>query len=141
MSKLSEKVAYLRGLADGLNQDVSLPQSKIISEVIAALELATQKLDHIEEQVDDLSDYIDELDRDLAEVEECIVEQSEEACHCGECEDEDCDCECHDEGYDSDFVAYQCPNCGTEVELDVEELDTEENPSCPECGKPVFEEE
>jgi len=136
MSKLSEKVSYLRGLTDGLNQDPDLPQSKIIAEVISALELAAQKLDHIEEQVDDLSEYIDEVDKDLAEVEDFIVEET------GGAEDDECECGCHHgDDFDNDFVAYQCPNCGSEVELDVEELDTEDNPTCPECGKPIFEEE
>ncbi len=139
MSKLSEKVAYLRGLTDGLNQDANLPQSKILAEVISALEMATQQIDHLEEQVEDLSDYIDEIDRDLAEVEEFIVEEG--GCDSDEDCDEHCECPCHDEDFDSDFVAYQCPNCGSEVELEVDDLDTEDNPSCPECGKAIFAEE
>lgn len=147
MSKLSEKVAYLRGLTDGLNQDPASPQSKIIAEVIAALELATQKLDYVEEQVEDLSDYVDELDNDLHEVEEYLLEEADEECECDcgcDCDencDENCTCSCHDNEYDEDFVAYQCPNCGAEVELDIDELDAEENPNCPACGAAVFSEE
>lgn len=47
MSKLSEKISYLRGLAEGMNLDTKKNEGKLLSEVIDALELAAKQLNHV----------------------------------------------------------------------------------------------
>lgn len=107
MSKLSEKVAYLRGLAEGLKLDEKDNNSKLISELICALDLASQQLNYVEEQVEDLADYVDEVDRDLSEVEDYLVEES------------DCDCDCdEDEEEDDDYSYYPDEDCDCDDNCD-----------------------
>lgn len=138
MSKLSEKLAYLKGLMEGLNLKEKEPETKIISGLIEALELANERIDYLEDKTEDMDDYIDEIDHDLGELEDFVVGEEDDECDCG--------CNYHDDEYDYDEddnepVSYECPGCGAEVELDPEELMEEEEPKCPECGKSMFVEE
>lgn len=138
MSKLSEKVAYLRGLAEGMNIDTKKNEGKLLNEVIEALELAAKQINYVEESVDDLANYIEDIDNDLAEVEDFIIDD-------GENEDEDGCCCGHkhdvydfDEENDNEELIYECPHCGNEIVLDSAEIDMDSDPKCPECGKSIF---
>lgn len=134
MSKLSEKLAYLKGLMEGMNLKEKEPETKIISGILEAMELANERLDYLEDKADDMDDYINEIDHDLGELEDFVAGDDEDECCC-----HDHDLDDYDE--EDEDVSYECPECGAEVELDPDKLMAEEEPKCPECGASMFTEE
>lgn len=150
---LTEKAAYIKGLAEGLDFDRESKEGKIIVALLdltgeMAQELASVRkdIDEIDDDLDYLNDYVEELDDDLESVENFISgedEEDEDEDSDGEDEDEDddlfddenCDgdCEgCH--GCDGEeYYEIVCPSCGETVCFD-QELDPE-NLVCPACGE------
>ncbi len=154
---ISEKCAYIKGLAEGLNLDNSKPEARLISELINIVEDLIDVIDDIEEDVEELEEYVEELDHDLGKVESYVFECDDE-CDCCDCDDEDCDCDCHYEdcadcdGCDEDcecedcegclmeeYYEAQCPNCGEIICFDVD-IETEDM-VCPACNKHFVEED
>lgn len=102
--KISEKAAYIKGLAEGLKLDVSKPEGRVLNEVVNLLdELAGVNNSLVEENIK-LRDYIEEIDADLGELERYVFDIDDEDCDCGDCDCGDCDgdCDCGD-GCDCDF--------------------------------------
>ena len=108
-----EKVAYLRGMLEGMKFDADSDMGKIVLKLIDIVDDLAHDLTDAEERADVMADYIDELDHDLGEVEEYVY-------------GDDCDC-CDDGGA-------VCPKCGAEFELDLDALENGDIITCPECG-------
>ena len=116
---ISEKVAYLKGLAEGLDLDTTKSkEGKLISVMIGILEELAMSVEDLEENALNLGEEIDVLSDDLADVEEVIFDEDE---------DED------DEEYDDDWFEVECPSCGETIVIDEEDLAAGEV-ECPECG-------
>ena len=133
-----EKVAYIKGLAEGLNLDASKPEGKVIGAIIDLLGDICEAVADIDDEVATLGDYIEEIDHDLGDVEEdlyaddCDCCDCDDDCDCCDCDD-DCDCCC-----DEDYMEAMCPNCGEAITFD-NEIEPEDL-ICPACGKPFAEE-
>ena len=70
---ISEKVAYLKGLAEGLDLDTEKSkEGKLISVMIGILEEMAMSIEDLEENDLDLGEEIDVLSDDLADVEEVV---------------------------------------------------------------------
>lgn len=127
---ISEKVAYIKGLAEGLSLDDSTKEGKLLAAVIDVLEDIAVEIDDIEENAADMAAQIDAVDEDLASVEELIYDDDEDDCDCC-CDDDDVyevECpKCHDTIYlDADMLAdgsIDCPNCGEKLEFDFDGCD------------------
>ncbi len=146
MSEVAKKVAYLKGMAEGMNLTEDSVQNRLMLRMLEALEEISEELEAMEARQDELEQYIDELDSDLGEVEECLFLDEEDE------EDDECGCGCghhhhhdEDEEWDEDdeedgidFIEYECPHCKTCVYYDQEAFDLEEEHLCPECGKELF---
>ena len=118
---ISEKVAYLTGLAEGLNLDAEKSkEGKLISVMIGILEEIGLSLEDLEENALALGEEIDVLSDDLADVEEIVYDEDEEY------EDDEVD-------YDDDWFEVECPNCEEPLIVDDEAL-TEGEIQCPNCG-------
>lgn len=118
---ISEKVAYLKGLAEGLGLDTEKSkEGKLISVMIGILEEVGLSLEDLEENAVALGEELDAVSDDLADVEEIIYDD----------EDEDDDCCCCD---DDDFFEVECPNCGAELDIDESVLEAG-TIQCPSCG-------
>ena len=135
---ITEKSAYIKGLADGLELDKTTKEGKIIAALLdlvdeMATEIADLQIDieEIDEDLEYLNDYIEEIDEDLGEVEEILVEDDECDCDDCDCTCDDCDCDCELE--DEDFFEIDCPSCGETVCFD-ESIDPEDL-VCPACGE------
>lgn len=114
---ISEKVAYLKGLAEGLNLDTEKSkEGKLISVMIGILEELAMSVEDLEENALNLGEEIDVLSDDLADVEEVVFD-----------EDED------DEDYDDDWFEVECPTCGADILVDDEAL-ADGEVECPACG-------
>ena len=109
---ISEKVAYLKGLAEGLNLDVDKSkEGKLISVMIGILEEIGLSIEDLEENALALGEEIDVLSDDLADVESVVFD-----------EDED----------DGDYFEVECPNCEEPILIDDEALVAGEV-QCPNC--------
>ena len=147
---LTEKAAYIKGLAEGLNLSTESAEGKLISALIDMVtELASAQSD-TDEDLEYLNDYIEEIDEDLGAVEEYLLDEMDEDCDC--CDDDcdccdcsdDCDCDCldcdcldccDDEDFDEDEDYYEvvCPGCGETICFD-SSIDPE-NLTCPACNE------
>jgi ribosomal protein S27E len=118
---ISEKVAYLKGLAEGLNIDTDKSkEGKLIHVMIGILEEISMSLEDLEENALALGEEIDVLSDDLADVEDVVF---------GDDEDEDED----DEDFDDDWFEVECPNCDEVLVVDEEALEVG-SIKCPSCG-------
>lgn len=130
--KLTEKAAYLKGLADGLEYDQTTKEGKLIAALLDMVNALAEKVDDLDNDVQELNDYCEELDEDLGDVEEVLCEDDEDYCD-GDCEG--CD-GCDDDDYDmGDTYEVECPKCHESICFD-ETIDPE-NLICPACGEKV----
>ena len=70
MKYLSEEVAYLRGLAEGLEIESETKEGKMICKIIDVLENLADTLDDMQEDYDELVEYVESVDEDLSDVAE-----------------------------------------------------------------------
>ena len=122
---ICEKIAYIKGLAEGLGLDEATKEGKILTAIIDLLGDITEEICDIEDGCDGIAEQLDAVDEDLASLEEVIYEDDE--CDCDCCDEDDCDC-CEDEVYE-----IECPACNDIIYLDAEMLE-EEGMTCPNCG-------
>lgn len=115
MSYISEKVAYLDGLADGLGIEDE-KQGKLLRGIIEALGAIAEELEEQNEAYDDLADCVDEICEVLDECDEDICDGCEDAC---------------------DFMEVVCPACGETIYFDEDMLDSDDGLICPSCNEPV----
>ncbi len=114
---ISEKVAYLKGLAEGLDLDPEASkESKLISVMIGILEELAISVEDLEDTAAELGDGLDAVSDDLADVEGVLYGD----------EDEDYD-------DDEDFFEVECPSCGAEIDIDASILEAGVV-ECPSCG-------
>ena len=117
---ISEKVAYLKGLAEGLNLDTEKSkEGKLISVMIGILEEIGLSIEDLEENTQTLGEEIDVLSDDLSDVEDVVFDEDED-------EDED------DEDYDDDWFEVECPTCEEPLVIDDKAL-ADGMIQCPNC--------
>lgn len=138
---LTEKISYIRGLADGLKLDESKDEVKVLKAIIELLDDMALTIADMEELYDEMSEQLDAVDEDLADLEEDFYE--DDCCDCGcdcDCDDDLCDCCCDDDcDCDCDFedeVFYEvtCGKCGETICIDEDTL-LEGEIVCPVCGE------
>ncbi len=97
--KTSEKVAYIKGLMEGMELDTTENENKILVKMVEVLEELAAANNALTEENIKLRDYVEELDADLGDLEEYVYDCD---CDCDYCGDEDDDFEFDDED-DDDF--------------------------------------
>lgn len=127
---LTEKVSYIKGLADGLKLGDSA-ESTILKAVIDLLDDIALSVSDLEDELDVVEEQLDAVDEDLDELENFVYDEL----------DCDCDCDCCDDDYDYDDCdccdccefEIQCPECGEVFSIDEDILD-EGKVNCPKCN-------
>lgn len=124
--ELSKKVAYLKGLMEGLKIDDSTNEGKILTIMADILDEMSATVEDIAEEVDETVELVDTLDEDLGEIEDLIY---------GDDDDDDCCCD-DDDDDDDDDAMYECvcPNCGDTIMLG-ENIIADGSIECPNCGE------
>ena len=131
MNNLSDRVSYLKGLAEGLKLDTEKSEGKLIEKILEVLSDITAEIASLREDHDDLSSYVEAIDNDLSDLEDAVLEDGGDE----DFEDED------DEGTEDDgVVEYTCPHCGEEMTFEVDSFDFDEDYLCPNCHQPLFPE-
>jgi len=135
MSNLTDRAAYLRGLADGMGLDKEKNENKLVLEMLNLMDEMAQKINELDEDVGELEAYVEDIDSDLADIEDALFGDEDE-CDCGCCDDDDCDC-CG-EYDDQEELSFDCPNCGKTVMVKAADIDYDHSPVCEHCGEPFF---
>lgn len=131
---ISEKVAYLRGLMEGMRIDESTNEGKLFTAIIDTLDDIALEIEDITDEVMELSEGLDVVSDDLEDLEEVVYEDDddddddddededdeEEECYATTCP------ECEEEIYFDDSMLEEgeiiCPNCGAKLEFDLSDL-------------------
>ncbi len=121
---ISKKVAYIKGLADGLELDKESKEGKIIAAMLDVLE-------EMADTVTEMAEEMDAISEDLSDVEDIVYDEwDDDDCCCCDDDDDDCCC-CGDD--DEEFEA-ECPSCGEDIVISDEALDAG-YVVCPKCGE------
>ena len=124
--EIIEKVAYLKGLAEGMELDTSKKEGKLLAAIIDLLEDIALEIEDIEDEQAELSDGLDAVSDDLEDVEDLVFEDWDE-------DDED-EYEEDELDEDEDCYATTCPTCEETIYFDESILD-EGEVICPNCGE------
>ena len=128
---VSEKVAYLKGLMEGLKIDAESDSGKMFKAIIDVLDEVALEIEDLTDEVMEVGDGLDVVSDDLADIEEMVYDDEDEdddedepvyMTTCPECEEEIY----FDEDYLEDGVVV-CPNCGAKLEFDAEDLNDDED--------------
>ena len=126
---VTEKVAYLKGLMEGLDFQADTKEGKIIAMRADILSDLADEITAVQDDVDDINEYLEAVDEDLTNVEEELFgdlcdEDEDDCCCCEDCED--CEEDCYE---------VTCPHCGDTVCF--EEVPEEKSFPCPSCQKEI----
>ncbi len=116
---VTEKAAYLKGLAEGLKLDAEKPETKLFNAIIDLLDDLSLTVADLDDEVAVLNEQIDAVDEDLEDLEEFVYDEYD-----------DCDCDCCDD----DYFEVKCPSCGEEICIDDDILE-EGSINCPNCNE------
>lgn len=120
---LTEKAAYIKGLAEGLSLDASKPETKIINALIDLVDDIALAVSDVEDELVLVGEQVDAVDEDLDALESYVYD------------DDDCDCCCDDCCDDEDeFFEVECPACGEVINVDEGILESG-SIECPACGE------
>ena len=111
-----EKIAYIKGLMEGLDLDKDSKEAKVFAAIIDALDTIAEDLEEVKDDIFDLNEYAEAMDEDLYDVEEALY-------------DDEC-------GFE-DYCEFDCPECGETICLDEEDFG-KDSVICPACGKEIF---
>ena len=121
---ISEKVAYIQGMFDGMDLDkAESKEARILAEMLDLLKEIGEELESVDATLDEFAEEIDAISDDLSDVEDAVFEDED---------DEDWDDE-EDEEWDEDSCEVDCPNCGCELLIDDTVVESG-IVTCPECG-------
>ena len=134
MSNLTDRAAYLRGLADGMGLTKDTNEHKLLLEMLELMNEMADKINELDEDVGEMEAYLEDMDEDLADIEDALFGDEDEC----DCDDDDCDCDDEDEYEELEELAFDCPYCGKAVLLKAADIDYDESPVCEHCGKPFF---
>ena len=129
MSKLTDKISYLRGLAEGMKLNPEKDSHRLILGILEVLGEVGESFEALAESHGELSDYVESIDEDLADLEADLYDD----------EDEDVATDGDDGEFES-TIEYECPHCGAMIRIDPDDVDFDEETACPECGKDLFPE-
>lgn len=122
MEFLYERVAYLKGLADGLDIEESTKEGRLLVSIIDILEDFADAIVELDEDVEEIAEYVEVMDEDLTDIEDDLYEDDEDG--------------------EIDFIGIECPNCHETVYVDEDLLYEDDiDVICPGCHEVVdFEE-
>ena len=131
MSRLTDRISYLQGLAEGMKLNPDKDSHKLILGILEVLGEVGESFEALAESHGELSDYVESIDEDLADLEADLYDDEDEESAETTAEKE--------EDFES-TIEYECPHCGAVINIDPDDVDFDEDTKCPECGKDLFPE-
>ena len=132
MSKLTDRISYLQGLAEGMRLNPDKDSHRLILEILSVLGEVGDSFEALADAHAELSDYVESIDEDLADMEADLYDDEDEDVAEEEDDEED--------DFEGSQIEYECPHCGAMVQIDADDVDFDEDTKCPECGKDLFPE-
>ena len=80
MANITDRTAYLRGLAEGMKLDREVNEQRLILEMLDVMDEMSHQLADVNDSVDELNEYVEDIDNDLSDMEDVLFG------------DDDCDC-------------------------------------------------
>ena len=126
--EITEKVAYLTGLMEGMKIDTETNEGKILSAMVDILEDIGLELEDLWNAQGELEDGLDVVSDDLEDIEDIVYDE--------DAEDESFDDEYYEDDAedDEDCYATTCPTCEETIYFDESVLEDGED-ICPHCGE------
>ena len=125
--EITEKVAYLKGLMEGMELDTEKKEGKLLAAIIDILDDIALEIEDLKDYADELGEGLDAVSDDLEDVEDLLFDEDEED---DEYEEEDFD----ELDEDEDCYATTCPTCEEEIFFD-ESILADGEVICPNCGE------
>ena len=126
---LSERTAYLKGLMEGMKIDTETNEGKLFKAIVDTLDDMALTVSDMEDVVDAVCDELDSIEEDLDTIEEYLLDDEED----DEAYEEDAEDDEFDFG-DETIYEVKCPSCGSVINLDEEMLEAGAI-DCPDCGE------
>lgn len=134
MGYLSEKVAYLKGLCDGMDIKSETKEGKLLGAIIEVLDEMAIEVDDMVIIQEDMQEQLDEVDEALCDLEEEYYALDDE--DIDEFDEDDLD-DIDDEDWEEEY-SFECPKCGDMVYIDPSLLDSDEKfIVCPSCNEKI----
>ncbi len=124
---ITEKVAYLKGLAEGMDLDTGKKEGKLLAAIIDVLEDIALEMKDIEDAQEELGDGLDAVSDDLEDVEDLLYGDEDD-------DDEEGEYELGDLDEDEECYATTCPTCEETIYFD-ESILEDGQVICPNCGE------
>lgn len=116
---ITERVAYLKGLIEGLGIDETQKEGKVIKVMAEILDDLAFSVADIEDGITELGEQVEAIDEDLNTLEEEYYSEFDD-------DDDDFD--------DNEQFEVECPACGETLCIDEDMLELGEM-DCPNCGE------
>ncbi|MDD4078743.1 MAG: hypothetical protein PHP58_03400 [Eubacteriales bacterium] len=130
MKTLQERVAYIHGLAEGMDLDQKDSITKLLLQILDLADEMVEEIEDLRDRTEENEDFLEALDADLADVEDAVFE-----------DDDECSCHCDDQ----EEFEIQCPHCDAIVTVNEDELAEAADDGlairCPDCGEIIFSDE
>ena len=128
--EITEKVAYLKGLMEGVKIDTETNEGKILSAMVDILEDIGLELEDLWNAQGELEDGLDVVSDDLEDIEDIVYDEDDED------DEESFDDEYYEDDAeeDEDCYATTCPTCEETIYFDESVLEDGEV-ICPNCGE------
>ena len=119
---ISEKVSYIKGLAEGMKLDESTNEGKLLAAILDALTDIAYQLEEVDADLNDMADVVGDIEEAVSDLEETVYSDDDDHHHC------DCGCE------DEDMYEITCPKCDNSIVVDFDVIAAGEI-LCPNCGE------
>ena len=125
--EITEKVAYLKGLMEGMKIDTETNEGKILSAMVDILEDIGLELEDLWNAQGEWEDGLDVVSDDLEDIEDIVYDEDDEESFNDEYYEDDAE-------EDEDCYATTCPTCEETIYFDESVLEDGEV-ICPNCGE------
>lgn len=118
MSELTNRAAYLKGLADGMKLDKEKDEARLLAEIIDFLNAAAEEIDAIDMEQGFIADQVDDLEEEIDVIGNEVFDEYDE--------------------YDDEDDEFQicCQGCGEDIIVTTEDIMDGEI-LCPHCGETI----
>ena len=125
--EITEKVAYLKGLMEGMKIDTESNEGKVLAAMADILEDIGLELEDLWDSQTELEDGLDVVSDDLEDIEDIVYDEDDEESFNDEYYEDDAE-------EDEDCYATTCPTCEETIYFDESVLEDGEV-ICPNCGE------
>lgn len=128
--EIKEKIAYVKGFAEGLNLDETKDEVKVLNKILEVLDDMADEIDELQDGFGESVNIIDAINEDLLDLEDYVYDEYDEDYASDDCSG--CNGCCQDDD-ESSLYEVTCPQCDNKFAVSEEDLLYGEV-ECPECS-------